>query len=101
MTTTPTKKPRAARRRRKTTPKPMTEQSYPVTKDEVPAKPTPKLISRSEYITDFNNRMTIHNYEIKELVKDTKWVYQKVKPYALKAIDKGKALYNRLSPKDS
>ena len=45
--------------------------------------------------------MTIHNYEIKELVKDTKWVYQKVKPYALKAIDKGKALYNRLSPKDS
>ena len=69
MTTTNTvKKPRRARRRK---PKTMTEQSYPV-KDVAPVKPTPKLISRGEYITDFHNRMAIHNYEIKEVIKDVR-----------------------------
>ena len=78
----------------------MTEHSYPV-KYVVPVKPTPKLISRGEYITDFHNRMAIHNYEIGELVKDTKWVYQKAKPYVTKVADKAKSLYDRLSPKGS
>ena len=101
MTSTTTKKPRAARRRRKTTPKTMTEQSYPVIKDQATVKPTPKLISRGEYINDFHNRMEVHNYEVGELVKDTKWLYQKAKPYVTKVADKAKSLYDRLSPKAS
>ena len=98
MTTTNTvKKPRRARRRK---PKTMTEQSYPV-KDVAPVKPTPKLISRGEYINDFHNRMEVHNYEVGELVKDTKWLYQQAKPYVTKVADKAKSLYDRLSPKGS
>ena len=115
MTTTNTvKKPRRARRRKpkvdpvviqlpegtNLTRRKMSEQSYPV-KDKATVKPTPKLISRGEYITDFHNRMAIHNYEVGELVKDTKWMYQKVKPYTFKVVDKAKSLYNRLSPKGS
>ncbi len=79
----------------------MTEQSYPVTKDVTPVKPTPKLITRGEYINDFHNRMEVHNYEVGELVKDTKWLYQQAKPYVTKVADKAKSLYDRLSPKGS
>ncbi len=101
MTSTQTKKPRAAKRRRKTTPKPMTEQSYPVTKEEekvilpvVLPKPTDDIIPLSSYITDAKNRWKIHQYEIKELSKDTQWIYNKAKPFVEKVVA-------RLSPKGS
>ena len=97
MTSTQTKKPRAAKRRRKTTPKPMTETSYPVTKEEakvVLPKPTDNIIPLSSYITDAKNRWKIHQYEIKELSKDTQWVYNKAKPFVEKVIA-------RFSPKAS
>ncbi len=100
MTSTQTK-PRAARRRRKTTPKPMTTESYPVTKEEekvvlpvVLPKPTDNIIPLSSYITDAKNRWKIHQYEIKELSKDITWTYDKLKPY----LNKVRA---RFSPKDS
>ena len=89
MTSTQTKKPRAARRR-KSTPKPMTESSYPVTKKEeakvVLPKPEDNIIPLKSYINDFHNRAAIHNREIKELVKDFKWVYDKAKPYYNKVV---------------
>ena len=98
MTTTPTKKPRAAKRRRKTTPKPMTETSYPVTKEEeakvVLPKPTDNIIPLSSYVQDMKNRWKIHQYEIKELSKDIQWLYNKSKPYLDKVRD-------RISPKAS
>ena len=116
------KKPRAARRRRKTTPKPMTSESYQVTKEDsnhmveeisnngytlselkeeanvvlpvVLPKPTDNIIPLSSYITDAKNRWKIHQYEIKALSKDITWTYDKLKPY----LNKVRA---RFSPKDS
>ena len=80
----------------------MTEQSYPVTKKEEPKvvlpvtlpKPTDDIIPMSSYIKDAKNRWKVHQYEVKELSKDIRWVYDKAKPY----IDKVVA---RLSPKAS
>ena len=100
MTTTPTKKPRAAKRRRKTTPKIMTETIYPVKENEVEIpkvilpKPEDEIIPFSSYIKDAKNRWKIHEYEIKELSKDIRWLYTKSKPY----VDRVRA---RLSPKAS
>ena len=80
--TTATKKPRAARRRKS---KPMTEQSYPVTKKEeakvVLPKPTDNIIPFQSYVQDAKNRWKVHQYEIKELRKDLKWSYDKLMPY--------------------
>ena len=75
----------------------MTEQSYPVTKEEakvVLPKPTDNIIPFSSYVQDAKNRWKVHQYEIKELSKDIRWTYDKAKPY----IDKVVA---RLSPKGS
>ena len=100
MTSTTTNKPRAARRRRKTTPKPMTSESYQVKENEVEIpkvilpKPEDDIIPLSSYIKDAQNRWKIHQYEIKELSKDIRWGYNKAKPY----IDKVVA---RFSPKGS
>ena len=100
MTSTQTK-PRAARRRRKTTPNPMTSESYQVTKEnevEIPKvtlpKPTDNIIPLSSYVEDIKNRWKIHEYEINELSKDITWTYDKLKPYLNKVRD-------RLSPKSS
>ena len=96
--TTSTTKPRRAKRRK---PKPMTETSYPVTKEnevEIPKvtlpKPTDNIIPFESYVQDAKNRWKVHQYEIKELSKDIRWTYDKAKPY----IDKVVA---RLSPKGS
>ena len=88
MTATTVTKPRRAKRRK---PKTMTEQSYPV-KDVAPVKP--KVIPFKDYVADFHNRWQIHLYEWNELIKDSKWVYDKAKPYYNKVVD-------RLSPKAS
>ena len=99
--TTSTTKPRRAKRRK---PKPMTEQSYPVTLDKEPdtaisheviqavAKkavlPKPKVIPFKDYVADFHNRWQIHLHEWNELIKDSKWVYDKAKPYYNKVVDR-------------
>ncbi len=79
----------------------MTEQSYPVTKEEpkvilpvVLPKPTDNIIPFSSYIKDAQNRWKIHQYEIKELSKDSQWLYNKAKPYLDKVVA-------RFSPKAS
>ena len=79
----------------------MTEQSYPVTKEEekvvLPVtlpKPTDDIIPISSYIKDAKNRWKIHQYEIKELSKDIRKGYNKAEPFVRKVIA-------RLSPKAS
>ena len=75
----------------------MTEQSYPVTKEEakvVLPKPTDNIIPLSAYVQDAKNRWQIHQYEIKALSKDIRWSYNKAEPFVRKVIA-------RLSPKAS
>ena len=81
----------------KSSPKPMTSESYPVTKEEVKVvlpKPTDDIIPLSSYVQDAKNRWKIHQYEIKELSKDIRWTYNKAEPFVRKVIA-------RLSPKAS
>ena len=75
----------------------MTEQSYPVTKEEakvVLPKPTDNIIPLNSYVLDMKNRWKIHQYEIKELSKDIRWGYNKAEPFVRKVIA-------RFSPKGS
>ena len=75
----------------------MTEESYPVTKEEakvVLPKPTDNIIPLSSYVQDAKNRWKIHQYEIKALSKDIRWGYNKAEPFVRKVIA-------RLSPKAS
>ena len=99
----------------------MTEQSYPVTlaKEYEPStpdtaishevveavakkvilpvvlpKPTDNIIPFSSYVKDVKNRWKVHQYEIKELSKDTQRLYNKAKPYLDKVVA-------RFSPKAS
>jgi len=99
MTTTQTK-PKASQsrtRRKTTTPKPMTESTYPVTVtkqrdfthkepviipshlDEVP------VISAASYIKDARNRWYIHTVELKEVWDVHVNMFNTVKPHALNA----------------
>ena len=81
----------------KSSPKPMTSESYPVTKEEakvVLPKPTDNIIPLNSYVLDMKNRWKIHQYEIKALSKDIQWGYNQAKPFVMKVID-------RLSPKGS
>ena len=78
----------------------MTETIYPVKENEVEIpkvilpKPEDEIIPFSSYVQDAKNRWKIHEYEIKELSKDIRWLYTKSKPY----VDRVRA---RLSPKAS
>ena len=109
MTSTQTKKPRATR---KTTPKPMTESTYPVvvTKqrdfthkepviipshlDEIP------VISAASYIKDARNRWYIHTVELKEVWEVHVNMFNKVKPHALNAHDYVVKRYQEMMSKD-
>jgi len=109
MTTTQTK-PRT--RRKTTTPKPMTESTYPVivTKqrdfthkepviipshlEEVP------VISAASYIKDARNRWYIHTVELKEVWDVHVNMFNTVKPHALKAHDYIVKRYEELMSKD-
>ena len=82
MSTTTTRKPRAAKRRAT---KKMTEQTYPskvtITKEEpitlTKVKshlPNIQLISRDALWEDFQARVKINNYEVKEAFNDLKSV---------------------------
>ena len=105
MTSTTTKKPRAARRKT-TTPmatksspkKTMTESTYTPTKVVKTYKHTEPVIidshlkdvqvlSTAAYVQDFKNRVHINNVEVKELIEAHVEVYNYVKPYMVKAYD--------------
>ena len=70
----------------------MTEQTYPVKKNEVEIpkvilpKPEDDIIPFNSYVQDAKNRWKIHQYEIKELSKDVQWLYNKSKPYVDKVV---------------
>ena len=102
MTTTQTK-PKASQsrtRRKTTTPKTMTESTYPVkVKAERQYKHTEPVIidshikdvqvlSTAAYIQDFKNRLHLNNVEVKELIDAHVEVYDYVKPYAVSAFNK-------------
>ena len=78
----------------------MTEESYPVKKNEVEIpkvilpKPTDNIIPFQSYVQDAKNRWKIHQYEIKELSKDIRWTYNKAEPFVRKVVA-------RFSPKAS
>ena len=101
MTTTQTK-PKASQsrtRRKTTTPKTMTESTYPVkVKAERQYKHTEPVIidshikdvqvlSTAAYIQDFKNRLHLNNVEVKELIDAHVEVYEYVKPYVVSAFN--------------
>ena len=98
MTSTTTKKPRAAKRRTTTPSKTMTESTYS-TKVEKSYKHTEPVIidshlkdvqvlSTAAYVQDFKNRVHINNVEVKELIEAHVEVYNYVKPYVVSAVTK-------------
>ena len=106
--TTPQLKPKPTRTRKKPTtpmatkssPKVMTESTYPVkVKAERQYKHTEPVIidshikdvqvlSTAAYIQDFKNRLHLNNVEVKELIDAHVEVYEYVKPYAVSAFTK-------------
>ena len=59
-----------------------------------PVKPE-AILSFEDYKKDFEARLKIHNYEVNELIKDCKWVYEKSKPLIKQGYDYVVASYNR------
>ena len=108
MTTTQTK----PKSRRKTTPKTMTESTYPVTVtkqrdfthkepviipshlDEIP------VISAASYIKDARNRWYIHTVELKEVWDVHVNMFNAVKPHALNAHEYVVKRYQEMMSKD-
>tara|TARA_B100001250_G_scaffold110902_1_gene93656 strand:- start:1224 stop:1607 length:384 start_codon:yes stop_codon:yes gene_type:complete len=90
--------PRKRRTRKATAPKAV--KTVPTIKEvkqmtvETPVRPTP-LLKFEDYQKDFNIRLEIHNYEIKELIKDIKWVYEQSKPLVKQGYDYVVSSYNR------
>ena len=111
MTTTQLKPKPTRTRKKTTTPKTMTESTYPVkVKTERQYKHTEPVIidshikdvqvlSTAAYIQDFKNRLHLNNVEVKELIDAHVEVYDYVKPYAVsaftKAADYVKSLRNK------
>ena len=100
MTTTQLKPKPTRTRKKTTTPKIMTESTYPVkVKAERQYKHTEPVIidshikdvqvlSTAAYIQDFKNRLHLNNVEVKELIDAHVEVYDYVKPYAVSAFNK-------------
>ena len=97
MSTTKTLKPRPVRKRKKT----MTEQTYeskvtiteqtPVTLTKVQSHlPEIQLIDRNALWEDFQNRLKINNYEVREAMADLNKVVKQMKPYVDQAVTKVK-----------
>ena len=90
--------------RYKRTTKTMTEQSTPSTQTLTKVQshlPDIQLIDRNALWEDFNNRMKINNYEVKEVMKDLKKLvtetHKLASPYVNKAVDKVKDFRSNLS----
>ena len=101
MSTTKTLKPRPVRKRTKT----MTEQTYeskvtitkqtPVTLTKVQSHlPDIQVIDRDSLWLDFQNRLKINNYEVREALADLNKVIKQMKPYVDQAVTKVKELRN-------
>ena len=98
MTTTQLKpKPIRTRKKTTTTPKPMTESTYPTkVKSYKHTEPVVidshlkdvQVLSTAAYIQDFKNRVHLNNVEVKELFDAHVEVYEYVKPYAVNAVTK-------------
>ena len=96
MTTTQIK-PKPVRTRKTTTPKQMTESTYPVKKQRDFTHKEPVIIpshleeipviSAASYIKDARNRWYIHSVELKEVWDVHVDMFNKVKPHALNAHD--------------
>ena len=77
------------RRRRSSakTPKVTTTQKTVVnTVQKTIKRPDAQLISKDAYLNDIKNRWNIHQYEIKELVKDLQTVVDFFKPYHARVV---------------
>ena len=100
MTATRTRSPRkTATKKTAVTAKKSTAK---VTVTETPKTVTPSapvrpdtLLKFEDYQKDFKLRLEIHNYEINELIKDCKWVYEQSKPLVKQGYDYVVASYNR------
>ena len=113
MTTTQIK-PKASqsrtRRKTTTTPKTMTESTYPVTKQRDFTHKEPVIIpshleeipviSAASYIKDARNRWYIHTVELKEVWDVHVDMFNKVKPHALNAHDYIVKRYQEMMSKD-
>ena len=100
MTSTQTKaNPSQSRARRKqTTPKTMTESTYPTkaTRQYKHTEPViidshikdVQVLSTAAYVQDFKNRVHLNNVEIKELIEAHVEVYEYVKPYVVSVTNK-------------
>ena len=96
MSTTTKLKPRPVRKR----PTKMTEQpkvtiteQLPVTLTKVQSHlPQYQLISRDALWEDFQNRLKINNYEVKQAMEDLKKVVSASQPYVDKVVTKVKDL---------
>ena len=98
--------PRKRRTRKATAPKAVKTVSKPTIKEVkqmtvekvetpvTPVRPTP-LLKFEDYQKDFKIRVEIHNYEINELIKDCKWVYEQTKPLVKQGYDYVVSSYNR------
>ena len=102
MSTTKTLKPRPVRKKRKT----MTEQTYeskvtitkevPVTLTKVQSHlPEIQLIDRNALWEDFQNRLKINNYEVREAMADLNKVVKQMRPYVDQAVTKVKEVTKR------
>ncbi len=102
MSTTKTLKPRPVRKRKKT----MTEQTYeskvtitkevPVTLTKVQSHlPEIQLIDRNALWEDFQNRLKINNYEVREAMADLNKVVKQMRPYVDQAVTKVKEVTKR------
>ena len=91
---TPTLKPRPKYKRRTTTQKTMTEQTpppSPTTLTKVQSHlPDIQLIDRNALWEDFQNRLKINNYEVREAMADLNKVVKQMKPYVDQAVTKVK-----------
>ena len=97
MTTTQLK-PKPTRVRKTTTPKTMTESTYPTkaTRQYKHTEPViidshikdVQVLSTAAYVQDFKNRVHLNNVEIKDLIEAHVEVYEYVKPYVVSATSK-------------
>ena len=98
MTTTQLKPKPTRTRKKTTTPKTMTESTYPVktTRQYKHTEPViidshikdVQVLSTAAYIQDFKNRVHLNNVEVKELIDAHVEVYNYVKPYAVSTVTK-------------
>ena len=110
MTSTQTKaKPSQSRARRKqTTPKTMTESTYPTkVKSYKHTEPVVidshlkdvQVLSTAAYVQDFKNRIHLNNVEVKELINAHVEVYDFVKPHVVNAFNITRDYVNSLRNK--